>query len=389
MLTNMTPQYSRLISPPRGSFFLFGVRGAGKSTWVREAFPDAHVVDLLDESKYQILTADPGLLALELAALPASQVVVLDEIQRIPALLNEAHRAIEGKRRRFVMLGSSARRLKTATTNLLAGRATVRTMFPLVPAELGPDFDLERVLRWGSIPLIWQAEDPRATLDAYVQLYVREEIRGEALVRNLPAFLRFLPVAALFHGQVINLAGIARDAAAARATVEGYLAILQDTLLATLLPAFESRLRVRERRHPKLYWVDSGIVRAARRELGATTSEERGPLLEGWILTVLRAHNEVAGLFDDIFYWAPADAHQTEVDFLLRRGRDYLALEIKSHRRFSTRQVSGLRAIAALPRLTRRVLVYLGDARLQTDDGIEVWPLRTFLDAVAANELWK
>lgn len=384
----MAGPFRRLIGAPSGSFFLFGVRGVGKSTWARTAFPDAHVVDLLDESRYQTLAANPGLLAPELAALSPRRTVVLDEVQRVPALLNEVHRSIEASKRRFVLLGSSARRLKTATTNLLAGRATLRTMFPLVPAELGAAFDLQRVLQFGSIPLVWQAEDPRATLEAYVQLYVREEVRVEALVRNLPAFLRFLPVAALFHGQVINVAGMARDAAAARTTVEGYLAILQDTLLATLVPAFESRLRVRERRHPKLYWVDPGVVRAARRELGATGAQERGALLEGWILTVLRAHNEVSRLFDDVSYWAPADAQQTEVDFLLRRGRDHLALEVKSQRRFSTRQLVGLRAIANLPRLRRRVLVYLGAERLRTDDGIEVWPLGVLLDMIAGEELW-
>lgn len=381
-------RYRRLLTPPRGSFFLFGVRGVGKSTWASVAFPDAHVVDLLDESRYQALLANPGLLAFELADIPRSRVVVLDEVQRVPALLNEVHRAIEGERRRFVLLGSSARRLKTAHTNLLAGRATVRTMYPLVPAELGRDFDLERILRFGSIPLVWQAEDPRATLDAYVQLYVREEIRAEALVRNLPGFLRFLPIAAVFHGQVISVAGLARDAATARTTAEGYLGILQDTLLATLLPAFETRLRVRERRHPKLYWVDPGLVRAAKRHLGPVAVEERGPLLEGWILTVLRAHNDEADLFEEIWYWAPAQARQTEVDFLLRRGREYLALEVKAQSRFSTPQLSGLRSISDLPRLVRRVLVYLGDHRLKSDDGIDVWPLNTFLTAVGDGRLW-
>ena len=380
--------YRRLLTPPKGSFFLFGVRGAGKSTWAREQFPDAYVVDLLDESRYQTLLANPGLLAMELRSLPAQRVVVLDEVQRVPALLNEVHRAIESARRRFVLLGSSARRFKTAATNLLAGRATLRTLYPLVPAELDEHYDLERVLRFGSIPLVWQADDPRATLEAYVQLYVREEIRAEALVRNLPGFLRFLPVAALFHGQVVNVAGLARDAATARTTVEGYLGILQDTLLATLLPAFEPRLRVRERRHPKVYWVDPGLVRAAKRQLGPVGAEERGPLLEGWILTVLLAHNERSALFEDVTYWAPLQARQTEVDFLLRRGREYLALEVKAQSRFSSPQLSGLRAIADLPRIARRVLVYLGERRLRTDDGIDVWPLDFLLAKLAEDRLW-
>ena len=381
-------QYPRLTAPPKGSFFLLGVRGVGKSSWARVQFPDAYFVDLLDESRYQILLANPALLAAEMRDLPARRVVVLDEVQRVPALLNEVHRAIETTRRRFVLLGSSARRLKTATTNLLAGRAVVGTMHPLVPAELGDDFDLERILLFGSIPVIWQAEEPRAALDAYVQLYVKEEIRAEALVRNLPAFLRFLPVAGLFHGQLINISGLARDAATARSTVEGYLNILRDTLLATLLPAFEPRLRVRERQHPKLYWVDPGLARATKRQLGPVGAEERGPLFEGWILTVLRAHNEQSELFEEIAYWAPAQARQTEVDFLLRRGRDYLALEVKSSSRFSPTVLSGLRAIGELQHLARRIMVYLGDQRLRTSEGIEVWPLNVFLDAVAGGKLW-
>jgi uncharacterized protein len=381
-------QYPRLISPPKGSFFLLGVRGAGKSTWARDHFRDGYLVDLLDESRYQTLLANPGLLALELQDVPAHRVVILDEVQRVPPLLNEVHRAIEATRRRFVLLGSSARRLKTATTNLLAGRASVLTMYPLVPAELGDDFDLERVMRFGSIPVIWQAADSRAALDAYVQLYVKEEIRSEALVRNLPAFLRFLPVAALFHAQVINIAGLARDTAAARTTVEGYIDILQDTLLATLLPAFEPHLRVRERRHPKLYWVDPGLVRAAKRQLGPVGAEERGSLLEGWILTVLRAHNGQSDLFEDVWYWAPVQARQTEVDFLLRRGKECLAIEVKAQSRFSTDQIAGLKAIGELDRVVRRILLYLGDRRLRTPDGIEVWPLNTFLKAIATGQLW-
>jgi uncharacterized protein len=381
-------QYNRLVRAPRGSFFLFGLRGAGKSTWARDRFPGAHQVDLLDESRFQALLANPGLLGLEIRAVPAERTVVIDEIQRVPALLNEVHRAIEAERRRFVLLGSSARRLKTASTNLLAGRAALQTMFPFVPSELGTDFRLERALRFGTLPLVWQADDPRATLEAYVQLYVREEIRAEALVRNLPAFLRFLPVAALFHGQVINIASLARDAAAARTTVEGYIGILQDTLLASLLPAYEPRLRVRERKHPKLYWNDPGIVRAAKRQLGPVGAEERGALLEGFLFTVLRAHNEGGRLFDEVSYWAPAQARETEVDFLLRRGREHVAVEVKAQRRFSTRQVSGLRAIADLPGLSRRILVSLGDQPLRTDEGIDVLPLDMFVTQVAEGTLW-
>ncbi len=384
----MSRTYKRLLTAPAGSFFVLGIRGVGKSTWVRSTFPDAHVVDLLDEARFHELAARPEAFAAELRALPARRLVVIDEVQRLPALLNEVHRAIEETRRRFVLLGSSARRLKTEASNLLAGRAVLRTMLPLQPDELGGDFDLDRVLTHGSIPVVWNAVDRRATLDAYVQLYVREEVRAEALVRSLPAFLRFLPVAALFHGRVLNISGLARDAATSRTTIEGYVRILEDTLLAIRLPAFESRLRARERRHPKLYWVDPGVVRAAKRQFGDLAAEERGALFEGVVLSLLRAHNVAANLFDDIAYWSPAQAASTEVDFVLRHGREHLAIEVKHQSRTGNDLLTGLRAIADLPRLARRIVVYRGRQILRTDDGIDVWPFGHFAERVAAGKLW-
>jgi predicted AAA+ superfamily ATPase len=382
------PGYRRALRPPAGSFFLFGVRGVGKSTWTRAAFPDAHVIDLLDEAHYQQLLLDPTAFHAELSTVPLRVPIVVDEVQRYPALLNEVHRAIERDRRRFILLGSSARRLKTAGTNMLGGRAVLATMYPLLPSELGSDFDLATVLRFGSIPLVWTAADRRRTLETYVQLYLKEEIRAEAIVRNLAAFTRFLPVAALFHGQVINISGLARDAATSRTTVDGYVQILEDTLVAWRLPAFETRLRVRERRHPKLFWVDPGIVRAAKRQLGPVTAEERGPLFEGWVLAVLRAHNEDHRLYEEIAYWSPAQAVSTEVDFVLRRGREHLALEVKARPRVAGPELAGLRAIADLPGLKRRILVYLGPRALRTPDGIEVWPVDKWIDALAQGRLW-
>ncbi|MEO1084269.1 MAG: AAA family ATPase, partial [Acidobacteriota bacterium] len=185
--------YPRLLDPPRSSFFLFGARGVGKSTWARKRFADAHSINLLDEALYQRLLGDPGLFADRLRTVSPDQWVVVDEVQRIPGLLNEVHRFIEERELRFALLGSSARKLKTAGTNLLAGRALWKTLGPLLPEELGDDFELERVLRLGSIPLVWSAEDSLETLQAYVQLYLREEIKAESLVRNLPGFVRFLP----------------------------------------------------------------------------------------------------------------------------------------------------------------------------------------------------
>ena len=312
---------------------------------------------------------------------------MVDEVQRIPSLLNEVHRMIEERGVRFALLGSSARKLKTAGTNLLAGRALRKAMHPLTPAELGDDFNLDDALRYGTIPLVWTAPDRREVLQSYTQLYLREEIRAEAAVRNLSGFVRFLPVAAVMHAQTVNAAGIARDAGIARTTVNGYLEILDDTLLAVQLPAFEARLRVRERRRPKLYWADPGLVRAVKRQLGPVAAEERGALLEGWVLGLLRAHNEHQRIYDDIGYWAAAES-AVEVDFVLTRDREHLAIEVKAAERYNTTMLRGLRAVAELPGLARRVLAYRGRRAFRTEDGIDVWPLDSLHQALHADQLW-
>lgn len=380
--------YSRLLQAPRQSFFLFGPRGTGKSTWVRQTSPAARRIDLLDEAVYQSYLANVGLFAEELRSVPAGGVVCVDEVQRLPHLLNEVHRFIEERRLRFVLCGSSARKLKREGTNLLAGRALRRVLHPLLPAELGVDFDLETALTYGTLPVIWQAAERKEALVAYVQLYLKEEIQAEALVRNLPGFARFLPVAALFHGQTLNVASLARDAQTSRTTINGYVDIAEDTLLAFRLPAFEARMRVREKKHPKLYWVDAGIARALKRQLATVSAEERGPLFEGWVANLLRAYRDYSDLFEDWFFWSPAEAARTEVDFVLRRGRDHVAIEAKSAATIGNEELRGLRAIAGLPRLRRRVLVHPGGRPRLTEDGIEIWPASRFLDALEGGELW-
>ncbi len=378
----------RLLDPPRQSFFLLGPRGSGKSTWVRHELAGAHRIDLLDQAVYHAYLARPGQFADELRAVRPGTTVVVDEVQRIPALLNEVHRFMEERRMRFVLCGSSARKLKQSGTNLLAGRALRRQLHPFVPAELGKAFDLAPALTYGTLPVIWRAPSRWEALVAYVQLYLREEIQAEALVRNLPGFVRFLPIAALFHGQVLSVASLARDAEVSRTTVAGYLEILEDTLLAFRLPAYEGRLRVRERRHPKLYWVDAGLVRAIRRQREPLAPEEEGSLFEGWVANLLRIHDDYGDLFDEWYYWAPGEAAHTEVDFLLRRGRDWLAIETKSATRAEADQLRGLRAIAGLAGLRRRILVYRGARRLATADGIDVWPVDHLLAALASDKLW-
>jgi predicted AAA+ superfamily ATPase len=387
MVSSLRQQLPRLLQPPRQSFFLFGPRGSGKSTWVKQRFPRATRIDLLDEALFQELLAAPGRFADLLRGLPARAWVCVDEIQRLPPLLNEVHRAIEDRGLRFALTGSSARRLRRAGVNLLAGRALRLTMHPFLPAEMEGRFRLEEALQFGTLPVVLASGDAAATLEAYVLSYLREEIQAEALVRNLGGFSRFLPIAALLHGQVVNVSAVARDAGVARTTVLDYFEILVDTLLGFQLPAYEARLRVRERRHPKWYWVDPGLVRAAKRQLGPVAVEERGTLFEGLVATQLRAWNDYRGRYDELAYWAPTEGRGLEVDFLLRRGRRFVAIEVKSSERLRNEDRAGLDAVAALPGLERRLLVYPRTRRLTLEGGIEVMGFDDFSELLSSGRL--
>jgi predicted AAA+ superfamily ATPase len=381
--------YPRILLPAKSSFFLFGMRGSGKSTWVEAQELATHTINLLREDLYQRILADPLVFSGQLETIREGSWVFVDEIQRLPSLLNDVHRLIEERKLKFILTGSSARKLKAGGVNLLGGRALVKQMFPLLPEEMGKDFALSRTLAHGSLALVVSSEDaPEERLRAYVQTYLKEEIRAEALVRNLSGFARFLPVAGLFHGQVINISNIARDCGVERTTVAGYLDNLDDTLLTFRLRAFEAKLRVRERKHSKLYWLDSGVARAAKGHVGQITAEEQGTLFEGWVAQILRAYQSYRNLFDEMYYWAPVQARSTEVDFVVQRARVLIAIEAKGSSRVRDDFFKGLRAISGLKGLKRRILVYMGSERLKTADGIEVFPALEFARVLAEGKLF-
>lgn len=386
----MIKKYRRLLNLPTDSFFLLGVRGVGKSTWIESCFQEQPIYyNLLSEDLFSELLVNKSRFYKQLSAARPATWVVVDEIQRIPGLLNECHRLIEERKLRFALLGSSARKLRTQGINLLGGRASQLELYPLVPEELGEDFDLNRYLDIGGIPLIATGVDPSIRLKAYVQTYLREEIRQEALVRNIEGFARFLPVAGLFHGQVLNIEGLARDAGVARSTVQGYLEILEDTLLAFRLKAFEGRLRVKEKKHPKLYWIDPGLARAAKGQFGQAAREERGALFEGFVIQLLRTYNSLGRcLYDDTFYWSVGSKESsTEVDLLLQRGNEKIAIEIKSGANFNASWLKGLTAISELKNVTRKILVYTGERSFLTDGGVEVTSLEKFLEMVSGGKI--
>ena len=314
----------------------------------------------------------------KVSAFEKNGIVIVDEIQRMPRLLNEVHRLIESTSLCFILTGSSVRKIKKAGVNLLAGRAGIINLHPFVPEELGDDFNMETTLRYGLLPVIWSSSHRDFSLKAYGQTYLKEEIKGEALVRNLPGFTRFLEIAGLYHGQVVNMSAIARECQISRDSVRDFFSILEDTMLGFFLPAYTPKLRLRERKHSKFYFIDPGLVRILKKNNGPILVEEKGSLFEGLIAQILRAYGDYDSLYKKMFYWAPIEARKTEVDFLLETDNGLIAIEVKSGTRFSARDYKGLKAIGDLPSVKKRILVYMGKDIRKTKEGITIWPFETF-----------
>ncbi len=386
----------RLLSRPERSFFLFGPRGTGKSTWLRQVLGDAVRFDLLDASLFLELSRDPHRLEAMTGNLVAGSWVVLDEIQKIPALLDEVHRLMESRRWRFALCGSSARKLRRGGANLLAGRALTLSMESFSAAELAKDFDLEFALDWGLLPFVHN--DPKAAADilsAYVITYLKEELQAEGLIRNAPPFVRFLSVAGQLNGQVINAQNIAREAAVARSTVDTYFSVLSDTLVGHVLLAWRPGLKVREAAQPKFYWFDPGVARAAAGLLrDAPDRTWQGTSLETLIYHELRVYNEISRKQRRIFYYrTPAGV---EVDFIVesagrRVGRPprVAAIEVKRADRWDRSWEKPLRSLSESSgvKVERMIGIYCGSRSYHFDD-LQVWPVGEFVKALHAGEVF-
>jgi predicted AAA+ superfamily ATPase len=343
--------FQRLIKPPqKQSFFLFGPRGSGKTTWVREHLPEREtmVLDLLDPVEEDLFRRDPLELERRVSALPPRiQWVVIDEVQKAPRLLDLVHRLIEKGGRRFVLTGSSPRKLKRGASNLLAGRAFVCHLHPMTRLELGPSFDLPSALRWGTLPKVFQLrsdEDRAQYLRAYALTYLKEEIAEEQLVRRLDPFRNFLEVAAQCSGQVLNYSRIAQDVGVDVKTVQSFFSILEDTLMGFRLPAWHTSVRKRQLNHPKFYLFDPGVKRAMERTLTVDLHPRTygfGSAFEHWVLLELVRLNDYFRKDFAFSYLRTKDG--AEVDLVIDRpGKKPALLEIKSTNRVVERDVAAL-----------------------------------------------
>ena len=387
----------RLLRRPDRSFFLFGPRGTGKSTWLRQALPTALILDLLDASLFLELSRDPHRLEALISGQKADDWVVLDEIQKIPPLLDEVHRLMEQKKWRFVLCGSSARKLRRGGANLLAGRALTLSMESFSAVELGDgNFDFEFALNWGLLPFVWnEPKDAADILAAYVNTYLKEELQAEGLIRNVPPFIRFLSVAGQINGQMVNAQNIARDAAVARSTVDSYFAVLVDTLVGHFLPAWRPGLKVREAAQPKFYWFDPGVARAAAGLLRDPADRMwQGAALETLLYHELRVYNETSRKQRRLFYYrTPAGV---EIDFIIETARRrpdsparVIAVEVKRSERWDRTWEKPMRSLAKCGGVIveQMIGVYCGPRSYQFDE-VRVLPYADFIKALFAGEIF-
>lgn len=370
--------YSRLLKKPllgNKSFFLFGARGTGKSTWLKNNLgPKALIFDLLHSETFLDLSANPSRLENKIGSIEKNTWVVIDEIQRIPALLDEVHRLIESKNYKFILTGSSARKLKSQEANMLAGRAYHYQMFPLTVEELGESFNLKESLEWGQLPGLYaEGVDKKDFLKAYIETYLRQEILQEGLARNLDAFTRFLEAASFSQGSVLNISEVAREASVNRKVAEGYFSLVEDMLIAHRLPVFTRRSKRRLVSHPKFYFFDTGVFRSIRPR-GPLDSDDEilGVCLETLFFQELIALNHYKNFDYKIHYWRTSDG--AEVDFVLYGPKGLIGLEVKKSRKLRSKDLSGLKAFQKEFPEARLFCFYGGKAR-EEERGILAIPI--------------
>ena len=370
--------YSRIFNPPKNqSYFLFGARGTGKSTWLKQHYPHANMVDLLEDEIFIKLQAHPQSL-MDFVDLKKSKTVVIDEIQRIPELLNEVHRLIEKEKMIFILTGSSARKLKKSHANLLGGRAHRYEMFPLTVSEVGQDFKIQEALKYGMLPARFKETDAKKYLSGYLALYVREEVQQERLTRNISAFHRFLEAASFSQAQPLVLSTVAEDCHVERKTVEEYFNILEDLLLAFRLPVFSKRAKRDLLIKEKFFFFDCGLFQTIRpRGPLDSDSEIGGAALETLVVQEVRALNALKELGYTLYHWRTKSKH--EVDLILYGERGLHAIEIKSTAHIRVEETEGLKLFLSDYPMAKATVVY-GGSKVQKIGMITYLPIVDFLN---------
>lgn len=376
----------KLPSKPEESFFLWGPRQTGKSSLLKYSYPDSLFINLLDTQIYLKYLKEPWLLREEIYAaiknknLDIKKPIIIDEIQRVPLLLDEVHLMIEDKNLKFALCGSSARKVKKGQANLLGGRALKYELFGFSAFELGKDFDLIKMLNQGYLPKHYLSSRAKAKelQNFYLNDYLKEEIAAEGLVRNLPVFSEFLRAAAFSDGEIVNYSNIARDCGVSANTVKEYFHILEDTLIARFLPAFTLRSKRKVIQSPKFYYSDLSIVNSLlKRENIDYKSELLGKAFENWVYHELCAYNSYRKKFWDLSYWRLASG-SAEVDFIINDME--CAIEAKATNRIKKDELHGLRELTKdQETIKRRVVVSLVDQSRITEDGIEVLGYKDFV----------
>jgi len=376
--THGSPRIQRLIDLSallsKKSHFLFGPRQTGKSFLINQSLPDVRVYDLLDTSIYLALSQNPLRLSQELR--PKDRIVVIDEIQRLPDLLNEVHRLIETRRIKFLLTGSSARKLRRGEVNLLGGRARTKHLHPLTYKELGKDFNLSQALTRGTLPSIYFSDDSRADLQSYAGTYLEQEIVAEGATRNVPAFSRFLKVAALCNGTMVNFTNVANDAQVPRTTVYEYFRILQDTLILHEIPAWRQSRKRKPLASSKYYFFDVGVVGMLQGRTFRPGTPEYGEAFETYLAHELLSYRDyMSG--DPVSFWRTTSGF--EVDFILG---DHTAVEVKAKEHVSPQDLKSLKALAEEKRMRRYLAVSFEPRKRQVGE-VTVLPWQVFLD-----QLW-
>ena len=375
----------RLLNAGKDHFFLLGPRGTGKTLWCAHEYPDALRIDLLNPAVLRRYSVEPEYLMEFVEANAKASHIVIDEIQKLPALLEVVHLLIERKLgHQFILTGSSARKLRRQGVNLLGGRASQKLMYPYMAVELGKRFKLNTALRQGMLPVVWGADDPVAVLDAYNALYLHEEVQMEGLVRNIGAFARFLQAMSFSHAAVLNLANVSREAQVSRKTIEGYLGILEDLLLAFRIDVFTRRAKRELATHPKFYFFDTGIFRA-NRPAGPldAASELDGAALEGLVAQHLHTWCAYSKGKHTLHYWQTRS--RSEVDFVIYGESGLYAIEVKNSKRVDSSDLTALKNFAEDYPQSQRYLLYRGDDRLKRD-AVMCMPCEEFLAALRPDD---